>query len=246
MSRFLRYRTTAAAERIAAQIKRAIPNADVEVAVDNSLVIRCYPETMTPAQRVLIEGHDVRRPVAPSPLRPLFAKKATPKIVDRSTVPNPSEVCRRVFSQFFDEGRIDERTEALKACVAEGVAINTARVYYPRFRAEKGITSSVRHARRGAIANAKPPVVLGLKSPVGRLVKNGVSEPIPGTLAAEVWDMCEILRTRLKRPPKRGEVRLRLPSISLSTLARAFKEWRTFHNLPPLGQFHVRSRRDPE
>jgi len=232
-----RYRSQAAAERAKNRIERDVPRARVEIEPDRSLTVWVYPAALTPAQREALTGCTVRTPAPPSPSTPLLEPVPPREVKNPSKTERPVAVCREIFDRFWKEGRIDERKAAIDECVARGVTLNTAKTIYPQYRAEKGLPSSVRLAR----ARTRSRVDLTPNGrPQGLRVCNGVSEPMPGTKAAEVWNMADVLHRKLGRVPKRGEVRARLPNIGMDTIKIAFPKWRKFHALPDPGQHHKR------
>ena len=237
---FKRYRSTAAAERAKNRIERDVPQARVEINDDLGLVIWCYPEALTPAQRESIEAHDVRRPAAPSPRSPMFApvKKPPASQWSHSTVENPAAVCVAIFERYRAEGRLDDRASAMREALAAGVNPNTAKTYYARYRERVGLPKSVRVVRRRL--KARSPIKLSAKPPEGRRVCNGQQEPATNTRTREIWDMCDVLHRKLGRPPALGEVRQRLPGRAANSVTKGYQAWRRFHAIPPQGQYHKR------
>jgi hypothetical protein len=232
-----RYRSREAAERAALRVRRDVPSALVKVNSDNSLTVHVHSVALTPEQRQTVAEHDVQTPKAPNPKTPLLPPLKPRTAKEPSTVREPVKVAREVFTRYYAEGRIDDRKAAIDEAIAAGVTPNTASTIYYTFRADLGLPASVRKVR----ALQRSPVSLKA-TPAAVRVCNGVTEPSPGTKAREVWDMADALHAKWKRPPKRGEVREKLPGLTLETVKKAYVAWRRFHAIPQQHQHHNRSR----
>jgi hypothetical protein len=233
-----RHRSRAAAEREAARVGRDLPFAEVSVDPDNSVRVRVTEARLTPSQRERIAACHVAPPAPPSPESPVLPTfRDTREVRERSTIENPTEKAYEIFEKHYRAGDIDNRKDILDECVAAGIAFNTAKTLYPKFRASKGLPSSVRVARAKARGAA---VSLSSRRPSAVKVQNGIAEPAPGTYAREVWAMADTLLRKTGRVPKRGEVALRLPHVHHETMKTAFPRWRRFHALPSAGQHHQR------
>lgn len=240
----IKYRSRAAAQRAVSRISRDVPQVHVEINFDNTLTVYAYRSALSPADLARLEGHEVKEPPAPDPstplLRPVKPRGCHARKNPPSTVKNPAKVCRDLLNKWHEEGRLDERTEALKALVALGVNPNTAKVYYAKVRGEKGLDKSIRRAR----ARSRSPASLRpFFKPTAAKVCNGIQEPALGTKSREVWDMADVVYRRLGRTPKRGEVAAHLPGVTAELMKSAFPRWRKFHGLTSAGQYHNRRRK---
>ena len=130
-----------------------------------------------------------------------------------------------MFGDYHKRGRIDDREGALEKLVTAGVNPNTAKTYYVRFRDSVGLPKSVRATR------AESKVQLSAKPPTGRLVRNGTSEPVEGTVGRAVWDMAEVLYRKTKAPPTNAMIRARMPDTNIENVKAVTRRWRKFHGI---------------
>lgn len=72
-------------------------------------------------------------------------------------------------------------------------------------------------------------------APIKPTVKNTVKEPQPGTQSRELWDICDKLQAKLKRPPARFEYREALAkskkAYNPDSASFQYFLWRKFHGV---------------
>ena len=232
MSNAVKYLSQAAAEHAAKVLGGQILHARIEVTRERSLRVWTYPETLSPAQRKLLEPHELIRPTAPDPTTPLLQpRKKRPKALwGSSEVEKPAAVCMTICENYRGAGRIDDRAAILAELIELGVNPNTAKTYYTRFRVSIGLPKSVRAVRRAAAEQSKTKLT-DKRPAVGLRTQNGITEPLPSTSKKEVWDMADLMYRRIDRSPTQAEMRLRLSHIPAETIKVYLHQWRKFHAL---------------
>lgn len=214
------------------RVRKLLPGAPVRVE-DGRLVVSVHPATLTPSQLAALAACRIEEPPPPRPDKPLLSPRPPrPPARNRSTVPQPHAVCREIFERYLEERRADDRKGFMKEAKAAGVAQETASRFFRDARRAAGLSPSVRasHARTRKRRDGATPDMTDASR-----VRNGIPEPVPGSVRREVWDMADLLWKALGRSPDWKELQRRLAHVNRHSVKKALYRWRRFHGIETKG-----------